>query len=397
MTTGFDPGVLGVYGFHNRRSRAYGDERIATALDVSRPRIWERLGEAGLRSVVVGVPQTFPPKPIHGTILSGILTPDLNAPFAQPDEAGRDVVRAVGDYILDVHDYRARRGRDLEEELHRFMNNRFDAMEYLLQRDPWDFAMMVEMATDRLHHAFWPAAPGDDRFVLRRFYEALDARVGRLCTSLPADTTVLVVSDHGAQACAGGFCLNQWLAEEGDLVFREPPDRVQPFSHEHVDWRRTKAWASGGYAGRVHFNVCGREPEGALAAGDIEQYRRDLAERLHLVSYPGGGAVNEVLEPESAYAEVNGIAPGLLVYPGGLAWRAVGTVGHDAVFVGRDTPGLDLANHAMEGIFIGQGPGFGASGARAPVSILDVAPTVLAQFGLTLDTGMTGTPLTRVC
>ena len=43
-----------------------------------------------------------------------------------------------------------------------------------------------------------------------------------------------MVSDHGARALQGGFCVNEWLMQEGFLTLLHQPDRVQAL--EDVRW-----------------------------------------------------------------------------------------------------------------------------------------------------------------
>ena len=47
--------------------------------------------------------------------------------------------------------------------------------------------------------------------------------MGRLLRFADEDTTVLVVSDHGAKRIDGGICVNEWLRREGYLVLKEEP------------------------------------------------------------------------------------------------------------------------------------------------------------------------------
>ena len=75
MTSSKDPGVLGFYGFRNRRDYSYDNRYIATGLSVKEKRVWDILGEAGKECIVVGVPQTYPLKPINGHLISSFLTP----------------------------------------------------------------------------------------------------------------------------------------------------------------------------------------------------------------------------------------------------------------------------------------------------------------------------------
>src|SRR6266550_2641898 len=54
MTSGKDPGVLGIYGFRNRADYSYDRMTIATGAAVKEPRVWDHLSQAGKRVILVG-------------------------------------------------------------------------------------------------------------------------------------------------------------------------------------------------------------------------------------------------------------------------------------------------------------------------------------------------------
>ena len=75
MLSSKDPGMLGFYGFRNRADYSYDRMTIATGNAIHEPRVWDILTEADKDSIVVGVPQTYPIKPIKGNLISSFLTP----------------------------------------------------------------------------------------------------------------------------------------------------------------------------------------------------------------------------------------------------------------------------------------------------------------------------------
>ena len=76
MMSGKDPGQLGIYGFRNRSDHTYDGRFIATGNYVREKRVWDHLSEAGKQSVVIGVPQTYPVKPLNGKLIS-LFGPEL--------------------------------------------------------------------------------------------------------------------------------------------------------------------------------------------------------------------------------------------------------------------------------------------------------------------------------
>src|SRR5262245_60412434 len=162
-------------------------------------------------------------------------------------------------------------------------------MRYYLRHSDWDFFQFVEIGLDRIHHGFWryddplhvlhePDSPYGN--AIRDYYRQLDEEVGSLLELLDEETVILVVSDHGARRLDGGFCVNEWLVQQGLLTLHRVPDRPTPFARLDVDWDRTVAWSEGGYCARVFLNVRGREPRGIIEPGDYERTRDDIRARL---------------------------------------------------------------------------------------------------------------------
>ena len=67
--------------------------KFATSGLVKVPRLWDLVGEAGKRSVVLGVPQTYPPKPFEGEMVTCFLTPNTDARYTHPASLKEEVER----------------------------------------------------------------------------------------------------------------------------------------------------------------------------------------------------------------------------------------------------------------------------------------------------------------
>ena len=61
---------------------------------------------------------------------------------------------------------------------------------------------------------------------LWKFYKFIDEEIGKFLTTLDDDISLLIVSDHGAQAMKGSFALNQWLLQEGLLSLKDRKNAV---------------------------------------------------------------------------------------------------------------------------------------------------------------------------
>lgn len=407
MLTSRDPGQLGLYGFRNRASHGYEDLFIANSSHVRATTLYQHLGRARLTSILLGVPLTYPPKPIRGLMVSSFLAPSKQAGITYPPGLVEELDRAAGgDYIIDVPDFRTEDKDRLLSDIYKMTQARFKAAGRLVATKPWDFFMMVEMGPDRLHHGFWRFHAADHRLyepghrhehAIRDYYQALDAHVERLVGLAPAGTLVMIVSDHGARTMVGGFALNAWLMEKGYLKLKTTPAAPAPLRPEMIDWPATAAWGEGGYYGRLFINVAGREPEGLVRPGEYEQVRaRIAAELAALPDHEGRPMGNRAFRPQDIYREVGGVAPDLIVYFGDLAWRSVGLVGSgQPLYTFTNDTGPDDANHAAEGLLVMgvKGGRLAAGGPLAGASLYDIAPTVLRHLGVDIPPDMIGRPL----
>jgi predicted AlkP superfamily phosphohydrolase/phosphomutase len=398
--TGKTPGQLGIYGFRNRKDSTYDGLSIATSQAVQEPAVWDLLGQAGKKSLLIGVPPAYPVKPVEGWRVSCFLTPPSAASYTWPADLSTEVEEEVGQYIFDIPNFRQQGPDFVLEQTHEMTRRRFKLARRLVRNKPWDLFMMVEMGMDRLHHVFWhhcdpnhPKYEAGNPFetAFRDYYRMLDAEVGSLLEVLPDDTVVVLMSDHGARAMSGGVCFNDWLIREGYLKLERPPQGLTPIAKAPIDWAHTVAWGDGGYYGRLFLNVKGREPQGVIDPADYERVRDEIAGKIRQMEGPDGGSLGNVVhKPEDVYPEVRGVAPDLIVYFADLEWRSVGTVGFPDIFTTENDTGPDGANHDKRGVFALSGlPGL-KTGRTEGLSLIDTGPTLMKLFGLAVPEGVEG-------
>jgi predicted AlkP superfamily phosphohydrolase/phosphomutase len=407
MMSSKDPGQLGFYGFRNRKDFSYDGYQFANGSLIREPLVWDILGRHGKRSILLGVPQTYPPRPIEGEMVTCFLTPSTESQYTYPASLKAEVERVTGGYVLDVDDFRTPDKGALLGRIYEKTRKHWTLAKHMLRTRPWDFFMIVEMGVDRIHHAFWSYCdPEHHKYVpgnpwehaLRDYYRYLDGEIGDVLELLGKDTIVLVVSDHGSKKMDGGICINEWLIDRGYLNLLERPGGPTPIGKAKIDWKRTRAWGDGGYYGRLFMNVRGREPEGTIDPADYEQVRREIAAGIEAITDPSGRNIgSKAHRPEDIYRTTRGVPPDLIVYFGDLDWRSVGSVGMGSIHTFENDTGPDESNHDWHGIFVMNDP-------RHPrpepdlhdlpvFQIYDVAPTVLAAFGIPVPEDMIGRAL----
>ncbi len=361
MFTGKTPGELGLYGFRHRKPGDVRESYIVNSTHVKARTLWDEVGRKGGRVGVVGVPPTYPPKPVHGFMITDFTTPGPEKPYTFPPWLRREVESKFGKYIFDVV-YRSEEKERVAKELFHMTKQHLGVVKYLASKKPWDLFIYVEVGVDRVHHAFWKFFDKEHpRYVehevlskvIPEYYKLIDEWFGELRKTLPKDTVIVIVSDHGAKAMKGAFVINQWLEEQGYLKFKEKPRKQgEDISKEMIDWEHTIAWGWGGYYARVFINLKGREPRGIVGREEyfdvISQLKRDFKR----IRGPKGERWDtKVYTPNELYPEVNGDPPDLLVYFDNLSWRSAGTVGWPTIYLPENDRGPDDAVHDWYGVF----------------------------------------------
>jgi predicted AlkP superfamily phosphohydrolase/phosphomutase len=404
MVTSQDPGSLGVYGFRNRADHSYDKLEIVNSRSFKAMTIWDSLAMEGKRSVVIGVPPSFPPRRLNGISVGCFMTPSVDDDYTFPANIKDEIRELVGEYLVDVKGFRTDDKAWLRDQIFEMSAKQFTVVRHYLQNAEWDYFHFVNIALDRVHHGFWkyidethPDYEPDSPFarVIPDFYAHLDEEIGRVLELLDDDTAVLVVSDHGAQALHGGFCVNEWLVQQGLLVLNEYPATVTPFGQLDVNWEKTRVWSEGGYYARVFFNVKGREPKGVIEPSEYSAFRDEMAHKFELLPTPEGKPMGSlVFKPEETYHSVKNVAPDLIVHFGALDWRSIGGVGYnESLYLRENDTGPDDCNHAQFGAFILAAPNVPAVGELQGARLLDIAPTLMEVGGYEIPESFQGRSL----
>ncbi|HEY6043060.1 MAG TPA: alkaline phosphatase family protein [Anaerolineae bacterium] len=404
--TSQDPGQLGIYGFRNRADYSYEKMTIANSRSITANAIWDHLSRSGKKSVLVGVPPSYPPKQIANTEIVGcFLSPNTSSKYTNPEALREEIARVAPNYAVDVENFRTENKPWLLEKIYEMTEARFQVIQHMLKTRDWDFTMFVEIGVDRLHHGFWkyhdpthPKHEPNNPLInsIHDYYVWLDKQIGSLLELIDDGTRVIVMSDHGAKKMDGGICVNEWLVNEGYLALDEKPATVIPLSKARVNWGKTRVWGEGGYYSRIFMNVQGREPQGLVPQNQYERVRDELIEKISAIrDHNNKPLATRVFKPQSVYRVANNIPPDLIVIWGDLYWRGVGSLGLNTLHTFENDTGPDDANHAQMGMYIYYDPkqnlgGRELKGAR----LTDIAPTVLNEFEMPAPNEMIGKVIT---
>ncbi|MDE1828708.1 MAG: alkaline phosphatase family protein [Thaumarchaeota archaeon] len=400
MMSSKSPGKLGVYGFRHRKGFSYDEGWLTNSQTIKAARVWDLMAKHEKKTCLVGVPPTYPPIKINGSLVSCFLTPKDKQDFTYPAPLADEIQNLVGKYIFDVK-FRNDDRDKIIKDLYEMTQKRFDVIKYLLKKEKWDYFMFVEIGVDRLHHMFWkyydkthPKYEAGNKYekVIPDYYKFIDKKIGELLSTIDDNTFVLVVSDHGTASMKGAFCINEWLIKEGYLVLKKYPTSVCSLEECDVDWEKTTAWGWGGYYGRIFLNVKGRESQGKVNSDEIQRVREELKAKLLKITGPADEVLdNRVFTPEDLYGECHGSKSDLMVYFDNLYWRSAGTVGHNTFYLSENDTGPDDSVHWMNGMFLlYHKKKTNHTTNINKLSIYDIAPLILDMMDIQIPKDMEG-------
>ena len=386
-TTGKGPGEHGVFAFHEPVPGSYELALVSARSNRAAP-LWRLLTGRGIPSLVFGVPLTYPPEPILGTMVCGMLAPS-DAAYTWPPELA-DRLRAQG-FLPDLEPWLEE--REPTWAAARQLDLRAEFLAEELARPDWRLAWVVFKELDVLAHFSY----GRDFRHLAPVYARLDAALGRLLASAGETTDVILLSDHGFTSYTHGLNLHAWLIAQGFAV-RRADARVEPlpeglfarrFAAEwtqrlaELDLAHTQAlaWACEGNFGSVRLNLAGREPQGIVAPEDAGALLVRIEAALfahHAVAHVWRA---EELLPGPARAALPDIVFETLPHVQVFAERGT-------ELEGRYEP--TVADHDLHGIFVAAGRSIPRGKRLEKLTLLDVAPLALHLLRLPVPHEMHG-------
>jgi predicted AlkP superfamily phosphohydrolase/phosphomutase len=336
-------------------------------------------------------------------------------PISAPPKYASELASAIGTFYTTgmVEDHAALNNGRISEEVYldqcaAVMREREAMLHHELARFDSGLLYCLFDTPDRLQHMFWRCRETDhpaNRLMPSRFgneviddhYRACDGIVGRAMQYADANTLAIVLSDHGFGSFRRGIHLNTWLHDHGLLALRDgmqPGEEAGDF-FRHVDWPRTKAYALG--LGGIYLNRAGREGQGIVTPKEAESVTARIITGLTNLTDAERGevAIRAVVRREQVYrGPYIDEAPDLIVYtaPGYRAsWgTTLGGVPHghfednvkrwsgDHIIDPALVPGVLFMNRPFR---------------SAAASLTDLAPTILAAFGVAMQQAMEGESL----
>jgi len=222
---------------------------------------------------------------------------------------------------------------------------------------------------------------------IKNLYSRMDAIVGELLKCYGDKAHIMVMSDHGFSNFKRQFNLNTWLRDNGYLG---PPDCTSIMAD--ADWSKSRAFGLGMNA--LYLNLRGRERYGIVEPGqEWERLLDEIAAKLEAVrDGDGRQVIRKVHRCDKVYTgKALKYAPDLVVgYSRDFrySWKTVLGDITDEVLLDNDSAWS--ADHCMD---VSEVPGVIFSNrpiAASNPSLVDLAPSILTEFGLKIPSTMVG-------
>jgi predicted AlkP superfamily phosphohydrolase/phosphomutase len=410
--TGVDPDDHGVYDILEARADS-GRQYPVSFRSIRERTFLADLSRAGMETIMVNVPLTFPPPDMKGKLVAGGVLPKRRS-FTHPEALEQELQAAGAPWPINGTSWVTFRHRPepLLEEAERFIRARQKACEHLLDTTEWQVACLVFVETDRIQHCLSnhisPDHPGYAELSrtaiaerVRDVYRLLDECLGRLMQRTRPEDIVLFMSDHGMQSCTGAVNMDRLLERLGFLEFSAANAVLGPMQWgpvrtvarkvydllglhgkvslpQSVNWTKTRAYTSIRSTGEgISVNLAGRESRGVVDAADFEGVRDQVAEAVSEFVDPRTGRrpVGRVWRREELFkGRYAATAPDLVLEPAPLySLTHARTAVEEADWLSGD--------HRVDGVLAAAGGQVDPSSLPEVARLVDLGPTILSAAG----------------
>ena len=324
-------------------------------------------------------------------------------PVSEPPEFAAEIGEAIGPYHTQgfAEAFNARKQLMMTDEEYRIQSHEIleesvEMMDYALDRFEDGVLFFYYSSTDLQAHIFWwdsdekhPVRTSEDAKkymqVVESVYERMDAALGKCRRKLGDDVTFIVMSDHGFcnfKRCVG---LNTWLQKEGYLSAKRN-------LIADADWAKTRAYGLG--LNGLYLNLEDREKMGIVEPKDRDALLEEISEKLLALKDPitGQQVIRRVYRADQWYKGPEAAkAPDLLIgYERGYraSWNTcLGEFDSEVIFDNDNAWSADhcIAHDVVPGVVLSNRPIVAENPA-----LIDLAPTILAEFGVQKPEQMTG-------
>jgi predicted AlkP superfamily phosphohydrolase/phosphomutase len=228
LATGTNPGQHSVYDFGKLTGEDYTAFVPTNGRHIVGHSLWKLLSDAGLSSLVINMPMTYPAEAINGRLIAGIPYPGGSPQLCHPPNLLHELAERGWDLARNASDDLGGSYADYFDGLIDLVKTRGEAMAWLLQQDQPDFTAVHFLETDQAQHRFWQFMAGEPRHeadgphtdAILRLYHVVEQAMAQILAAVDDGTILCVMSDHGFGPTRHQVWLNNWLHQNGFLALK---------------------------------------------------------------------------------------------------------------------------------------------------------------------------------
>lgn len=404
------------------------------------PFLWDILSEKGYKVVVANVPFIKEAYKVRGYMVasSDCLRREFLTYPKKLSPCDKELERSLNNIFFGKNEEEFLLGKyDIPHEIDKYFEwilEREHALHYIfkyLLDKKWDFAFIVYDGADGLQHKTW------NKHIISKYYEDLDRRLNeivRIAKEQDTDTTLFIVSDHGAGPASRIFYLNKWLIKEGYLsIKRSPRTYIDAFlgkisSKNHlfiqkiksrfpkrllgrairtswlydldriIDWQRTLAFSLGTNFGEIWINLKGRYRNGIVPLKKYNKVKQEIVAKLRKITWNGQSIRLEVFNKKKINP-VHDRSADLVVLINDevtniFPWIDIDTISKEQIKLFEEISDAFVPNtHRIDGVMIINGLNINFPRRILNATVYDIAPTILALFHIKPSRDSDGKPL----
>jgi len=291
IITGKNPGEHGVFGFTEIIPKTY-THCFPNFLSIKSKPFWSN--NSNKKYLIINVPSTYPVQKINGVHISGFISPSLEqAVYPKKEFTHLDKVN----YKVDLDSEKARQSPFLlYNQLEKIHTEREKILFHYLDKILPQVLMYVITGSDRLGHHRWHDWEGKKSIYHQRFlnyYRLVDQTIEKIIKSSPAETPLLIISDHGMERAGYDININQYLIENNFLNIGQGKNLSdikhpsQAFALEH---------------GRIYLHFSNRYPKGSVKTKNQETKIINKLEQLFdKIEIKGKKIIKKIYRKEKIY------------------------------------------------------------------------------------------------
>lgn len=406
--TGKNPGKIGLYGFTKDNAS------LVSSFDIKDKCIWDFLGELELKSALINLPLTYPPKKVNGILITGYPTPSYDKTYTYPSSLSErldfpgDIVSNERFYVKDID--------NLADEQIEITRKRFDIAKRLVGESDYQFSILFIKGTDVLQHVIW-----DKQEDILKYYEFLD-KIIKEWIDLNKGANFFIISDHGFDACPSyKFHLNTWLKNEGCLEYKKGQTdkyiqfmyrqgrRFLPLRIKHSFSKKIRKETPKGEEVPL-LNMCKttafRDGFGIrLNVSNKDEYKRkreEIINKLKKLSHENTLVIKEIHKREDVYSGpfISDIPDIVFLlnenYIASPPYKNCLFSSIDKELHFQGAPRTGTHHSSIHGIFIAFGPDVKVGKQIDTACLIDITPTILNMFNIPIPSDIDGKVLNGI-